>query len=706
MTDDFKRIKSRIDDGIDRWSEQRKRIKEDLLFSNPAEPDQWSSATKAERGANRPCLVFDQTNQYIAQVVNDSRQNKPSIKPLPVDNKADPKVAEVLEGVMRHIEYTSRAEIAYDTAIDNSTRVGLGGFYVTCKITDEAMNEQEPVIKRVPDVLALVLDPDFCEPDGSDLRWAAIESFMSVDAFKQAWPDAEPVDFSPSKSTMVTPWFGDKVVRICDYWELVESKVEMWVVSTPAGEEHVSRADAERIAEASGIMPPIVREYTSTERKVMSYKVCGSGVLEQSTFPSQYIPVVPVIGCETWIDGKRHLSGMVRRMMDAQRAYNYERTAYIEAVALQPSAPYIAAWESIADHQEAWRKANTTKAAYLPYDHLDEQGQPIPPPTRQQPPVLPAAFVQGSQMALADIQASVGMYRANLGAPSNETSGKAITARKIEGDTANYHYIDNLNRSIEQLGRIVIDMISRLFDSARIARIIGSDGKNSFVRVDPSMDGAYHKDENGNTYINPQVGRYDVRVVAGPSYTTMRQEAAAGLSQVLQANPALTPVIGPMWARMQDWPEADKVAQALTAMAPPQVQGVLKGEDGPSPEVQALIQQAQQHATEMQTIIQQQQQQIAELQAKQAEAEENQQIEWYKAETERLKSLQPAATAIDPQMIAAVVQQVMAQMLMTTPPQEAGPVEQGEYEPAPEPPEMAQNEFTQPPSGGFLLPEE
>ena len=231
MTDDFKRIKSRIDDGIDRWSEQRKRIKEDLLFSNPAEPDQWDPISKAARGADRPCLVFDQTNQYIAQVVNDSRQNKPSIKPLPVDNKADPKVAEVLEGVMRHIEYASRAEIAYDTAIDHSTRVGLGGFYVTCKITDEAMNEQEPVIKRIPDVLALVLDPDFCEPDGSDLRWAAIESFMSVDAFKQAWPDAEPVDFSPSKSAMVTPWFGDKVVRICDYWELVESKVEMWVVS-------------------------------------------------------------------------------------------------------------------------------------------------------------------------------------------------------------------------------------------------------------------------------------------------------------------------------------------------------------------------------------------------------------------------------------------------------------------------------------------
>ncbi|HET8667717.1 MAG TPA: portal protein, partial [Terriglobales bacterium] len=647
----------------------------------------------------RPCLVFDQTNQYIAQVVNDSRQNKPSIKPLPVDSNADVKVAEILEGLIRHVEYSSRADIAYDTAIDYSTRIGLGGFYIVNKITNAALNEQEPVIKRIHDPLSLIIDPDSCEPDGSDQRWAAIESFLPKDEFERLWPKVEPMDFEPAKGG-ITPWFGDKTVRICDYWEVVENKKSKVVVAAPNGEETFSREEYDANTEASGFAPAILREYEETERTVKQYKLCGSQILEESVFPSCYIPVIPVIGCEIWIDGKRYLCGMVRRMMDAQRAYNYERTAYIEAVALQPSAPYIAAWEAIADHQEAWRSANVTKRAYLPYDHVDQNGNILPPPVRQEPPVLPTAFVQGGQMALADIQASIGMYRANLGAPSNETSGKAITARKVEGDTANYHYIDNLNRSIEQAGRVVVDMITRLFDSKRIARIIGSDGTNDFVQVQPDMDSPYVKAEDGRIFINPQIGRYDVRVVAGPSYTTMRQEAAAGLSQILQANPGLTPVIGPMWAQMQDWPDADKVAKALTAMAPPQVQDILKGEDGPPPEMRAFAAETKQHMDQMQAIIQQQQQQMAELQAKAAEAEENQQIEWYKAETDRLKSLQPAATAIDPQMIAAIVQQTMMQMLQMQPAQEQIPPEPQEYQPPAIPP------TDQPPSGGVFMPEE
>jgi len=699
MTDDFKRIKRRIEDGLERWGEQRRRFKEDLQFSNPTNPDQWDQLAKTRRGNDRPCLVFDQTNQYIAQVVNDSRQNKPGIKTIPVDSDADVKVASILEGVIRHIEYASRAEIAYDTAIDYSTRIGLGGLYVVNKVTNAALNQQEPVIKRIHDPLSLIIDPDSCEPDGSDQRWAAIESFLPKEEFESLWPDAEPKDFEPAKGG-ITPWFGDKTVRVCDYWEVVEKKTPKVVVAAPTGEETFSREDYDANTEASGLAPAILREYEETERTVKQYKLCGSEILEESIFPSQYIPVVPVIGCEMWVDGKRYLCGMVRRMMDAQRAYNYERTAYIEAVALQPSAPYIAAWEAIADHQEAWRSANVTKRAYLPYDHVDENGNSLPPPQRQDPPVLPSAFVQGGQMALADIQASIGMYRANLGAPSNETSGRAITARKIEGDTANYHYIDNLNRSIEQLGRVVVDMTTRLMDSERIARIVGSDGTNDFVHVNPGMASPYQKGDNGRVYINPQIGRYDVRVVAGPSYTSLRQEAAEGLSQILQANPALTPVIGPMWAKMQDWPDADKVAQALTAMAPPQVQDILKGEDGPSPEMKAFAAETKQHMDQMQAAIQQQQQQMAQLQADKEEAEENQQVEWYKAETERLKAIQPAAAAIDPQMIAAVVQQTLAQMLSLQPQIDSPPPEPGEQHlPAIMPPD-------QPPSGGFLLPEE
>lgn len=677
----FTRAKRRIDDALDRSREQRNRMIDDLEFSNPANPDQWDRIAKAAR-SNRPCLVFDQTNQYIAQVVNDARQNKPGIKPIPVDNNADPKVAEALEGIIRHIEYVSRAGIAYDTAAEYAARIGLGGFMVLPKIMRPETNQQEIAIRRIHDPLSMILDPDSTEPDGSDLRWAAIEYTMPREEFEEEWPKAKISGFDASDA----PWFSDKTIRVCDYFEVVETESPRKVVTTPDGEEmHLDADEYNSITASTGIAAPITREYKAVERTVRWLKLSGAEVLEESTFPSQYIPVVPVTGYELWVKGKRHLCGMVRRMRDAQQAYNYERTAYIESVALQPSAPYIAAYEAIEGHEDAWRQANTAKAAFLPFNHVDEQGNPIPRPQREQPPVLPTAFVQGGMAALNDIQAAIGMYRANLGAPSNETSGRAITARQREGDTANFHYQDNLNRSIEQLGRIIVDMIPRVYDSARIARLMSSDGSHKFVTINPEQAEAYIKDEQGNVSINPSIGSYDVRIVSGPSYTTLRQEASEGLGNILQANPSLTPIIGPMWAKMQDWPEADKVAKALTAMAPPQVQQILNGEDSEQipPHAMQMLSEAKQHFDGLMQQLQQCEQALAEAQqaaqdaaGKTAAEHEKNQIEWYKAETQRLAALKPEG--VQPEAVAQIVVQLLADMQANSAPM----AEPGlEYEP-------------------------
>lgn len=691
----FQRAKRRIDDALEHTRDQRMRMIDDLEFSNPANPEQWDRIAKAAR-ANRPCLVFDQTNQYIAQVVNDARQNKPGIKPLPVDNLADPKVAEALEGVIRHIEYISRAGIAYDTAAEYAARIGLGGFMVLPKVMRPETNQQEITIRRIHDPLSMILDPDSTEPDGSDLRWAAIEITMAREEFADQWPKAQASSFDASDS----PWFSEKSIRVCEYFEIVETEHPKKVVVTPDGEEiHLGPDEYDNLTATTGFAAPVSREYTATERTVRWLKLSGQEVLEESTFPSQYIPIVPVTGYELWVKGKRHLCGMVRRMRDAQQAYNYERTAYIEAVALQPSAPYLAPAAAIEGYEDQWRSANTARAAYLPWNHEDEHGNPVPKPERQQPPVLPTAFIQGGQAALGDIQAAVGMYRANLGAPSNETSGKAITARQREGDTANFHYQDNLNRSIEQLGRIIVDMIPRVYDTQRVARILGSDGSQKFVTINPAQEQPHLRDDQGNVSINPGIGAYDVRIVSGPSYTTMRQEASEGLSAILQANPALTPVIGPMWARMQDWPEADKVARALTAMAPPQVQQILQGDEAQQmpPQAMQMLSEAKQHFDALMQQLQQCEQELAdarkaadEAAEKNAIEQEKIEIERYKAETERLAALKPEG--IQPETIAGIVAQLMTDMAST-------PAAQ----PAESPIDESLTAFPEPAPAGFLL---
>jgi hypothetical protein len=297
---------------------------------------------------------------------------------------------------------------------------------------------------------------------------------------------------------------------------------------------------------------------------------------------------------------------MTRRLMDGQRAYNYERSAFVEAVALQPKAPFMAAAESIEGLEDQWAKLNQGNPAYLTFNAFDDNGQQLPMPQRQMPPAFPAAFAQGGEMASRDMEASIGMFDANLGNQGTAVSGRAKIADQRRGDTANFHYTDNLSRSIEQLGRVVVDMIPRIYDTPRQARIVGEDGEQSFVQVNPDMPQAVAKQGKKVVAINPNVGAYDVRVKAGPSFTTLRQESAEQLSQILQGSPQLMPILGDVWVRMQDWPEGEKVAQRLKTMLPPQIQQ-MEAEEGPEvpPELMAQMQQLQQQNQQMQQALQQ-----------------------------------------------------------------------------------------------------
>lgn len=597
--DSLVRAKERFKDAQEAASENHARMREDLRFSNPADPQQWTDTAKEYR-KGRPCMTFDRTNQFIAQVVNDGRQNKPAINCVPVDSKGDVAVAEKLNGIVRHIEYTSRAGIAYDTALEYAARVGLGWLRVVPEIMRPETNEQEIRIKRVHDPLSVLLEAGWTEPDGSDAMCGFVETTMSNKAFERQYPKAK------REAWDANGWFAEETTRICEYFYIEEEKQNRILIEIEGQRATVSEDEYWQLAARLGVKPPVLESFFAKKRKVFWQKMTGCEVLEETEFPSQFLPIVPVIGYELWVEGKRYLCGMTRRLMDGQRAYNYERSAFIESVALQPKAPFMAAAESIEGHEDAWGKLNQGNPAYLTYNAFDEQANALPMPQRQMPPALPVAFAQGGQIASQDMEASIGMHKANLGQQGNETSGRAIRARQQEGDTANFHYIDNLSRSIEQLGRIVVDMIPRIYDTPRQARIVGEDGDQSFVQIDPSMEQPVAKQGKKVVAINPSVGQYDVRVKAGPSYTTLRQESAEQIAQMIQAAPDLMPIIGDVWVRMQDWPEGEKIAQRLKAMLPEQIQQ-LEAEDGPEipPEVMGQLQQQQQQIQQLTQALQQ-----------------------------------------------------------------------------------------------------
>ena len=635
------------------WSEFFDEAEECLKFKAGQQwPDEVKNARENDPNGARPCLVMDRTNQYVRQVVNDMRQNKPSIKPRPVDNGADVKTAEKLGGLIRNIEDVSRADVAYITAMESAVSTGLGWWRIVPEVIDPKNNIQDIRIKRIPNIKSVVSDCDWQEPDGSDMNGCFIVEDIPRKKFERMYPDAEIKSWEKD----YPEWADREMVRIAEWFKRVED-VKVLLVLEDGSE--IEQEEYDKLPEAE--RPLVVDQREEKSFRVEWRKLTAGEILESSIYPAEFIGVIPTIGNEIWLDGKRHLSGLIKMGMDAQRMFNYANSAFVEFVALQPKAPFIAAAGQTENYPE-WARANTQNISVLTYDPIDINGQALPAPQRQQPPQMASGWLQVMQSMDQNMQGAFGMYNASLGAPSNEKSGKAILARQREGDVATFHYQDNGARSMSHTGRILLQMIRKLYDTRRIVRILGEDGESKQATLDPKLQVPHMEvpTDNGMKEIfNPHVGTYDVTVSTGPAYSTRRQEAATAMMEMAQANPAVWQTHGDLMVKAQDWPMADQFAERFKAMLPPQIQG-LEGEEDPKvaavkaqyeQQMQAMQQGAQQAIGEREQALQQagqqlqdMQEQLAQMQA-QAKSKDDEvavkhrevEVKEFEAHTERLK---------------------------------------------------------------------
>lgn len=703
--------KERFERALDRSSHNRDKMREDIRFAaaTPDDPWQWEKQDQTAR-KGRPMLTINKMPQHIRQVTNDIRQNRPSIRFRPADDKADPEVAEILMGLVRHIEANSDADIAYDTASEHQVVHGLGYIRVLADYISESSFDQDIFIGRVKDPFKVYDDPDAQDPAGADRRWLFIEEKLKEDDFKAQYPDADPIDWSFVDAAQ--GWFSsDKDIRVVEYFEVVEKPVTLLLWASGA-----TSFKGEPMPEGVFMGEQPIKTRKSQKCVVVWRKLNGQQVLEEKEFPSKFIPFARVIGNEWEVDGKTYLFGLVRPAKDSQRMYNVAQSAIVERVLQAPKVPWAAPAEAIEGYEKIWQTANTGNHSYLPYNHVDEAGNPIPSPQRTSPTTVEAGLNQIAMGASDDIKSETGQYDASLGQKSNETSGRAIMARQREGDTATYHYVDNLARAVRHIGRIVLDMIPKVLDTKRVARIIGEDDEQQNATLDPSNKEALteYQDDQGamQRVFNPNIGTYDVHTTTGPSFTTRRVEAVEAMTEMTQANPQLWQVIGDLLVKNMDWPGADDMAKRLKLTLLPQVQADLYKDDG-APEIPPQMQQAME---QMQQQIQQmgdalgkagdhvdqlesdKTQSNAEIEVKRIEAN----TKAYDAITKRLSALGPLLNPVEVQQLSSETQrEAMEQPDPGQPPSESMGVPE-QYEPPPqvEPPEQ------QAPQGAFFTPEQ
>lgn len=583
MADIVEKIREKYKKDSNYWSEIYERAKEDLFFLSDDPYAQWDSRDYNERQTTgRPTLTVDQLSQFVHQVANDIRQNTPTINVIPADSDTDNETAEVIKGLIKNIEYESNADDVYDTAVLSAVRSGIGFIRIDHDYADDQSFHQNLYIHRVVNPFNCWIDADSIECDGRDAKHGTITEKITVAEFKRRFPGKEVVCFEADESGYAREKKDDDYVTIAEHFALREEE------KTIAVDEMGNIFEAEEGA-----------EYQQTRKikktTVVRYKLSGKEILEETTFPGKYIPLIPVYGEEMWIDGKRKLLSLIRRAKDAQKNYNYWKSLETEILQKQPNAAYMAAAGQVDEFSDEW--ADPAKSVVVRYKSTDTNGNPLQPPIRMEPPILPAGVVNAGMRAVDDIKATIGMYNASIGARSNETSGIAIQRRQQEGDVATFHFADNLVRSITQVGRVLVCAIPEIYDAARVLRIIGMEDETKTIGVNGVAA------EGQERPFDLTRGKYDVRVVAGGSYTTRRQEAAQFFTDLVTRSPDMMMVIGDLMFKSMDFSGAHAMAERMKKIISKQSPEIVDDEENPEAQQMAqLTQQLQAMAAENQAL--------------------------------------------------------------------------------------------------------
>lgn len=583
--------------------------------------DQWPADVERSRKAdNRPCLTVNKLPTFLHQVTNDQRQNRSSIKVHAVDDDADVETADVLQGLIRHIEYDSNADIAYDTAVNSAAAIGVGYWRLVTEYSGPDSFDQDIKFKRIRNSFTVYMGPH-TEPDASDMLKAMITEELEREEFKRQFPDADTgSDIDAGVGDALQEWLSKDKIRVAEFYKVCFEPDTLYRTIDGQSVYKSEMDGTEQLAPGRDGKP---QSRPTERREVWWYKATGCEILERCEIKCNWIPIFEVTGDEWDVEGQVIRQGLIRNAKGPAQMYNVWMTAATEEIGLRPKIPYIGAAGQFASDKK-WGNANVRSYPFMEYDPVTVDGVLAPAPQRQPMADVPAGVLAMAMHAADDVKATTGIFNASLGQQGNETSGKAIIARQKEGDVGSFHYTDNLRRNVRQCARCIVWMIPFYYDTERMVRIMGEDETVQHVPINqaipPEQQQPDPKTQVFRTVKNDlTVGKYDVVVSSGPSYSTLRAETADAMIQVGQSWPQMWQIGGDLLVKNLDWHNADELAERIKRTIPPNIIGPEEGQQAPLPP------EVQQHMAQQDQMIQQLHQALQEAQSGIAVAQVNNQ---------------------------------------------------------------------------------
>lgn len=589
--------------------ENRQMAMDDKKF---AAGEQWDKKVLEHR-EGLPCLTINTIPQFTAQLVGDWRESRKAIKVVPSEN-GDTDVASIRGDLIRSIEMKSRSNRIYDTAFESLVQCGDGAYRIAVEYSKNDVFDQEIYIRPIEDCLSIVWDRFSQDPTGRDARHCFVDDMLPKKEFMRKWPDTEASTLSDNlrEDCAATGWVTEQGYRVTEHWRMIE-RTRILGMFEDGSTRFITDDNLEELIEQHG--PPI-RTRLAPVTYAQMHLVTGFSILSG---PYEYqlnrLPVVRMTGRVVNVGGRRVRYGLVRFMKDAARLKNFWRSIAAEQLGYAPKAQWIAPESAVEGRENTFRRAHLERDPLLIYNDSAET-----PPQRIQPPAPEAALLNESNVNTQDMKDVTGIHDASLGIRSNETSGRAITARQREGDIAALTFYDNGNASILEGGDIINQLIGQIYDGTRIIRVVGEDQEAKFAKIN---------DPNDPDSPDLSIGNYDVALSTGSSYTSRRAEAAQAMMEAIQVYPQLMEFASDIIVKAQDWPGAEELAERLAKTIPPELREQKEGEEPPSIPPQVL----QQIQAEMQA-LQKEYESLKEdksIEARKAAVDE------FNAETQRLK---------------------------------------------------------------------
>lgn len=580
---------------------------------------QWSVQDKAKRDADgKPTLEINLLNSYARQQANTMRQNRPQAKVVPVDSGADIETAKLLEGLIKDVEEASDFENALDVASTEQVLGGIGYYRIVTDYIDDKSFTQEPRFKAIENPQAVLIDPLSRSLDGSDMCEAMICEWVDKDTLPK---DVVGDDWDNDTNH---DWQTDKTVCVAEYFykERIADTLYQLADGTTVLQSELADADFDALV--------VVNERTTYRTQINWAKLTANKVLEKGVFAGQYIPIFPVYGDVRWIDNKRHIFSLVHYAKDAQRLFNYWKSTEAHILQKNQDEMLIVDDRGIAGYDE-W--LNPSKNAILRFNATDENGNPIPYPTRLGSAQPPTGILNASENAKALIPDILNMHAPQMGQDVNAQSGRAIGLLQRQADTAQFHFQDNVNKTIRHSARVLVGLFPILYDVEMVRRVVGADGQDEIVRVNAQPQTPDEMDKAVNGVLNDlSIGRFDVRMDTGPSFNTQREQSFALMLQLVQSNPNLFNLVADLMMVNSPLINAKEIAERVKMLIPPQA----LGKDGIDPE------QAKAQIAQLDQLVQKLTADIEMLQGQLNNKELDRQLEMAKIELQVQKDIQVA----------------------------------------------------------------